>query len=96
MFKVDRSDPNFTSSLSVLVNGSLTEEINIRRGLKQGDLLAPFPFLIVSEGPAGLVQTIVRRNRFAAFSLGSPQMEISYLLHADDTLLIGEATVANL
>jgi len=40
----------FCGNLSVLVNGSPTEEINIQRGLKQGDPLAPFLFLLVVEG----------------------------------------------
>jgi hypothetical protein len=40
----------FSGNLSVLVNGSPTEEINIQRGLKQGDPLAPFLFLLVVEG----------------------------------------------
>ena len=34
----------FGGSMSILVNGSPTEEINIQRGLKQGDPLAPFYF----------------------------------------------------
>jgi hypothetical protein len=35
--------------LPVLVNGCLMEQINIRRGLKQGDPLAHFLFLLVAE-----------------------------------------------
>lgn len=38
----------------------------------------------------------MERNRFVAFKLGSPLVEISSLQYTDDTLLIGEATVANL
>lgn len=39
-------------SMSILVNGSPTKEVNIQQGLKQGDLLAPF--LLVAEGFSGL------------------------------------------
>jgi hypothetical protein len=49
----------FAGSLSVLVNGSPTNEINIHRGLKQGDPLAPFLFLLVAEGFAGLMRSAV-------------------------------------
>nr|KYP55804.1 LINE-1 reverse transcriptase isogeny [Cajanus cajan] len=43
-----------TSSLSMLVNGSPTEEFYVEKGLKQGDPLALFLFLLVAEGLAGL------------------------------------------
>jgi len=43
----------FGGSMSILVNGSPTEEINIQRGLKQGDPLALFLFLLVAEGFSG-------------------------------------------
>jgi hypothetical protein len=42
----------FAGSLSVLVNGSPSQEVNIQRGLKQGDPLAPFLFFL---WPRGLV-----------------------------------------
>jgi len=43
-------------SKSILVNGCPTEEISIHRGLKQGDPLAPFLFLLVAEGFSGLMR----------------------------------------
>ncbi|MCH79506.1 LINE-1 reverse transcriptase like [Trifolium medium] len=86
----------FAGNLSVLVNGSPTTEINIQRGLKQGDPLAPFLFLLVAEGFAGLMRSAGTKNLFKGFTVGNEGLEISHLQYADDTLCIGEATVENL
>lgn len=45
----------FNGNLSMLVNGNPTNEIKIQRGLKQGDLVAHFLFLLVAERLTSLV-----------------------------------------
>lgn len=45
----------FSRSCSVLVNGSPTEEFSIQKGLKQGDPLASFLYLLVAESLSGLM-----------------------------------------
>jgi hypothetical protein len=77
-----------SGNMSVLVNGSPTEEISIQRGLKQGDPLAPFLFLIVAEGLGGLMRMAVDRARFKPFSVGRDGFPVSILQYADDTLCI--------
>ncbi|KAK2385146.1 hypothetical protein QL285_072415 [Trifolium repens] len=89
----------FAGNLSVLVNGSPTGEINIQRGLKQGDPLAPFLFLIVAEGFSGVMRKAVELGWFRGLSVGSDPVHpvhVSHLQYADDTICIGEATVENL
>jgi hypothetical protein len=86
----------FAGNLSVLVNGVPTEEISISKGLKQGDPLAPFLFLLVAEGLGGLMKRAVELQKFKGFSFGGSELVISHLQCADDTLLIGEASSENL
>jgi hypothetical protein len=86
----------FSGSMSILVNGSPTEEINIQCGLKQGDPLAPFLFLLVAEGLGGMMRRAVEIGRFNGFRVGRNGVVLSHLQYADDTLCIGEATLENL
>jgi hypothetical protein len=83
-------------SMSILVNGSPTEEINIQRGLKQGDPLAPFLFLVVAEGFSGLMSNVVCLNLFQGFKFKEDGKVYSHLQYADDTICVGKATVDNL
>jgi hypothetical protein len=86
----------FAGNMSILVNGSPTKEINIKRGLKQGDPLAPFLFLLVAEGLGGLMKRAVGLNRFRGFQIRNNGSIVSHLQYADDTLCIGEPTLENL
>jgi hypothetical protein len=61
----------FCGRLSVLVNGSSTKEINIHRGLKQGDPLTPFLFLLVVEGLSGLVRSVEAKGLYHGFKVAS-------------------------
>lgn len=42
----------FIDNLAVLINGCLTQEINIQKGLKQGNPIDPFIFLLGAKGLA--------------------------------------------
>ncbi|KAK2356246.1 hypothetical protein QL285_093594 [Trifolium repens] len=85
-----------SGKMSVLVNSSPTEEFNITRGLKQGDPLAPFLFLLVAEGLGAIMRQAVTFHRFGPFKVGSENLPVSHLQYADETVFIGEANVENL
>jgi len=53
---MERASWSFVFTISVLVNGSRTEEFKPRKGSRQDYPLAPFLFLIVAEGLARVVR----------------------------------------
>lgn len=50
--------------MSVLVNGSTTGEFQLQKGIKQGDPLSPFLFLIAAEGLNCLMRKVVELKEF--------------------------------
>ncbi|GAU51587.1 hypothetical protein TSUD_414310 [Trifolium subterraneum] len=85
-----------TATTSVLVNGSPTDEFPLERGLRQGDPLSPFLFLLAAEGLHVLMEALVERNLFSGYSMGSEApVSVSHLQFADDTLLMGTKSWAN-
>lgn len=86
----------FSGKCSVLVNGSPIEEVEIQMGLKQGDLLSSFLYLMVAEGLSVMMKNGVSSRISKGYNIGNEGSEISILQYADDTLLVGEASWVNL
>ena len=79
-----------TTIASVLVNGSPTEEFPLKRGLRQGDPLSHFLFLLAAKGLNVMMSTMVENNLFTGYVVGHENsVVVSYLQFADDTLLFG-------
>ncbi|XP_071718285.1 uncharacterized mitochondrial protein AtMg01250-like [Rutidosis leptorrhynchoides] len=74
----------------VLINGSLTHEFEIQRGLRQGDPLSPFLFLIVMEGLHLMLRDGVIDGRIHIAKGGNPSFDVSHLFYADDAMVVSE------
>ncbi|CAJ2656345.1 unnamed protein product [Trifolium pratense] len=85
----------FTSFMSVLVNGSPTADFVVGKGLRQGDPLSPFLFLIVAEGLTRLMQKAVDNGNYHGFKVHD-DLQFHTLQFADDTVLVGEGKWENL
>jgi len=84
-----------SSTVSVLVNGSPTEEFKPTKGLRQGDPLAPFLFIVVAEGLAGLVRQATKASMLSGVKIGRGEVELCILQFADDTLFLCEESHSN-
>ncbi|GKA84311.1 RNA-directed DNA polymerase, eukaryota [Tanacetum coccineum] len=80
---------------SVLVNGSPTNEFEFHRGLKQGDPLSPYLFILVMESLHLSVTRVVNEGVFKGIRLHE-SLSLSHLFYADDALFIGEWSDGNL
>ncbi|GJW94140.1 RNA-directed DNA polymerase, eukaryota, partial [Tanacetum coccineum] len=83
------------SMASVLVNGSPTAEFQFFRGLKQGDPLAPYLFILVMESLHLSFSRTVDVGIFKGIQIGK-DFTLSHLFYADDAVFIGEWSDENL
>lgn len=84
-----------SASMSVLVNGSTTGEYYLQKGIRQGDPLSPFLFLIADEGLSCLMRKTVELKMFDGLEIEKDKILISHLQFADDTILLGKTSVKN-
>ncbi|GLU18032.1 hypothetical protein SLE2022_343540 [Rubroshorea leprosula] len=85
-----------SSSVSVLINGSPTRQFSVSKGIRQGDPLSPFLFLIVAEGLNGLMASAVDKGTYKGVRVGNEGVMVSHLQFADDTVFFGEASEDNI
>ncbi|KAJ9539315.1 hypothetical protein OSB04_032048 [Centaurea solstitialis] len=84
-----------SASVSVLINGSPSSEFHMKRGVRQGDPMAPFLFLIAAEGLSIALKEARQVGVFHGIKLPNGGPEVSHLLYADDALFIGDWSFTN-
>ena len=72
---------------SVLVIGKPKGLIRPTRGIRQGDPLSPFLFLLCMEGLHSLISKVEREGAIHGFGLSKRSPKLIHLLFADDSLL---------
>ena len=82
-----------TVSYSILVNGEPRGWIKPSRGIRQGDPLSPFLFLLCTEGLHGLITKAAAQGDIKGYSLCRNSPRLTHLLFADDSLLFCRATI---
>lgn len=81
---------------SVLVNGSPSKEFTMERGVRQGDPLSPFLFIIAMEGLNAVMRSACSSNVFTGIKIPRSDTYISHLFYAYDALFIGDWSISNI
>lgn len=68
----------------------------MERGLRQGDHLAPFLFLVVAESLHLTMKEAKAKSLFDGIKVGKDDTVISHLQYADDVIFFGEWTTPNI
>ncbi|XP_072061984.1 uncharacterized protein [Arachis hypogaea] len=84
--------------MSILINGSPSKPFKMERGLRQGDPLSLFLFVLVVDVLHRMIGEAVRNKCILPLLIGKDNIELSHLQFADDTILFyppEEETIRN-
>ncbi|GKE78397.1 RNA-directed DNA polymerase, eukaryota, partial [Tanacetum coccineum] len=80
---------------SILVNGSPTPEFHFQKGLKQGDPLSPFLFILVMESLHLSFSRVLEAGLFKGININN-SLSISHLFYVDDAIFVGKWDTSNI
>ncbi|XP_026384636.1 uncharacterized protein LOC113280196 [Papaver somniferum] len=76
---------------SILVNGSSTCYFKSKKGIRQGDHLSPFLFLLVGEALSYMIKQAQEQGLISGFQVAANGTSVSHMQFADDTLIFLDA-----
>ena len=86
---------NLVSSafFSILVNGSPASPFQSSWGIKQGDPLSPFLFIIAAKGLGRILKNLQMENKIKGLTITEELEPQTHQQFVDDTMLMGMSTV---
>lgn len=83
-------------SMNLLWNGERTKPFKPLRGLRQGDPLSPYLFVLCMERLCHLIEKSVEEKKWKPVSLSRGGPKLSHICFAYDLILFAEASVAQI
>ena len=80
-----------TVSFSILFNGDQQESFMPSRGIRQGDPISLYLFLLAAEGLSFLLKSMIQSSVLSGIGVASSAPVVNHLLFANDSLLFFKA-----
>lgn len=74
--------------MSILLNGSPLKPFKMEKGLRQGDPLSPYLFILVSEALVCLLNKASDLNLIEVVQIGKDKVRLKHLQFSNDTLIL--------
>ncbi|MCH84712.1 hypothetical protein A2U01_0005547, partial [Trifolium medium] len=81
-----------TVNFSILINGHPSQTFHPHRGIRQGNPLSPYLFILCADVLSGLISKAQNSHLIHGVKIAHGAPEISHLLFADDSLIFCRAT----
>ena len=79
----------------IKVNGSCTQRMFPQRGIRQGDPLSPYLFILCAEGLSAMLQNVEYDGRIEGIKICRGAPRVNHLFFADDSLILMRARVSD-
>lgn len=79
--------------IRVLLNGEVTEEFSPSRGIRQGDHLSPYLFVLCIERLSHGINNVVTVGKWKPIYLARNGSPLSHIFFADDLFLLVKASI---
>ena len=80
-------------SFAIIINGQPSKTFKPQRGLRQGEPLSPYLFLISADVLSSLIFKAQENNLIQGIKIAKEAPMISHLFFADDNLIFYRATI---
>ena len=84
-----------TVSYSIKINGSYTHRLIPQRGLRQGDPLSPYLFILCAEGLSALLQRSEDTRKIEGVKICRDAPNVNHLFFDDDSLILMKARTSD-